>query len=162
MYKTTPQESSKVITKLFDNLHEFQEFYLIKDNYAYKIFIGKNQGDIIIKCQNYGIQFTFNDLSILTKTIFNNIDESFNYIVKLFQKNKVKIKNIDINKTIKLLFKLYILNEEKDIEIILIYDKGNKDLIINEINNNYRQIKSDINFLKEEIIKFKIISKLFK
>ena len=151
MNNITPQGNSKTRIKLFDNLYEFQEFYLIKDNNAFKIFIGKRKDDIIIKCENYEIQFTFNELSILTKTVFNNIDESYNYIIKLFQKNKVSIKDIDINKTFKLILKVYIQNEEKNIEIILLYEKGNKDLIINEINNNYSELKNEIKSLKDEL-----------
>ena len=46
--EATPQQNSKAIIKLFDNLYEFQEFYLIKDNNAFKLFIGKREDGIII------------------------------------------------------------------------------------------------------------------
>ena len=49
MNNITPQGNSKTRIKLFDNLYEFQEFYLIKDNNAFKIFIGKRKDDIIMK-----------------------------------------------------------------------------------------------------------------
>ena len=52
-----------------------------------------------------------------------------------------------INKSVKLFFKIYIYNKEKDIELILLYNKEKK--FIN--NNNYYQLKEDINNLKEEI-----------
>ena len=33
----------------------------------------------------------------------------------------------------------------------LLYNKSNKDLIINELNNNYNNLKKDINYLNNEI-----------
>ena len=45
---------------------------------------------------------------------------------------------------------MYIYNKLKDIEKILLYNKTNKNLFINEINNNYHNYinwKKDINYL---------------
>ena len=60
------------------------------------------------------------------------------------------------NKTITLLLNIYNYNKPKEIEIILLYNKTNKDLIINELNNSYNNLKKDINYLKNEINQLKI------
>ena len=136
---------------IFENLIEYEEYYLIKENNAYKFIIGKEENELIIKCKNYEIKLNNNDLRILTKALLNSIDDSYKFIINIFEDNKVKIKDIIINKTIKLLLKIYIYNKEKEIEMILIYNKENKDLIINELNNKNNNLKKEINILKNEV-----------
>ena len=46
--------------------------------------------------------------------------------------------------------------------MLLLYNKSNKDLIINELNNNYNKLKEDINYLKNEINIMKNKINLFK
>ena len=150
----TPKDNS-IKEKLFDNLCEFEEYYLIKDNCAYKFFIGKLINDVIIRCENYEIKLNANELSILSRFIFDNINEVYDYINNIFKNNKVKLNNICINKTITLIIKIYVHNEEKDIELILTQTNENKDLIINEINKNYKELKNEINYLKNEILSLK-------
>ena len=100
-----------------------------------------------IKYKNYEIKLNNNNLSKITNGILNNIDEAYELIINAFEKNKIMIKDMVINKSVKLFFKIYIYNKEKDIELILLYNKEKK--FIN--NNNYYQLKEDINKLKEEI-----------
>ena len=104
---------------------EHEEYYLMKENNIYKFIIGKEENELIIKCKNYEIKLNNNDLSILSKSILNSVDDSYEFIINIFEENKVKIKNITINKTIQLLLKIYIYNKEKDIEMILVYNKEN-------------------------------------
>ena len=134
-----PSENNEII--------EYKDFYLIKENIIFKIIVGIIGNKILIKSNNYFITFGLNDFKLLTKLLFNTINEAYEFIINLFEENKVIINNININKTIKLL--LYINNIEKNIEIILIYNKKNKNNIINELNNN--KLKNDINILKDEI-----------
>ena len=145
---------------------EHEEYYLMKENNIYKFIIGKEERRIIIQCKNYEIELNNNDLSILTKSIFNTLDDSYELLINIFEENKVKIKQILKNKSINLLLKILINNKEKDVEIILSYNKENKDLIINELNNKYynfqkeiNNLKEQINFLKEEIKILKISKK---
>ena len=70
------------------------------------------------------------------------------------KKNKVKIKDIEFGKKITLLLKIYIDNIEKDIEIILLYNKENL-LNNNRINNEIKNLKIEIINLKNEIIMLK-------
>ena len=93
---------------LNEDILKYDEFYLIKENNAYKIIIEKLKNEILIKCKNYEIKLNNNDLSILSKSIINTIDEAYQFIINIFEYNKVIIKEIIINKSIKLLLKIYI------------------------------------------------------
>ena len=137
-------------------LIESQEYFLIYENIIYKIVIGKNTNEIFIKNKNYIFTFNENDLSILTNTRFNSIDEAYDFINILFEENRVIIKSIAINKEIKLLIKTEL--ERDIIKLTLKYDKDNSK--INENNNDYiinelTQLKNQINDLKDENIKLK-------
>ena len=116
---------------------KYDEFYLIKENNAYKIKIGELKNQILIKCKNYEIKLNNNDLSILSKSIINTIDDAYQFMINIFEYNKVIIKEIKINESIKLLLKIYIYNIEKDIELLLTYK--------NNIINNYLKENNEIN-----------------
>ena len=58
------------------SLDEYEEYYLIKGNNAHKIIIKKLENEIQIKCKDYYIQLNNNDLSILTNSLLNSIDEA--------------------------------------------------------------------------------------
>jgi len=139
----------------FGDLIEYEEYYLIKGNSAYKFIIGKKETEIIIKCKNYELILNNNDLSTLTKTNLNTIDDSYLFIINIFEENNAIIKNIISGKNISLILKIYILNKQKDIEMILTHNKRNKDLLINELNNNWNEMKKDINNLNNEIFVLK-------
>ena len=136
-----------------DNLIEYEEYYLIKENIILKIFIIKLENKIIIQYKNYSIQFHIRELSKLIQLNINSINEAYEYIINLFDNFKIYIKEIINNKTIK----LAILNEEK--EFNLIYNKGNKYTIIDELSNYYNKLIVDINNLKKEIDEMKINNK---
>ena len=140
---------------IFEKIFDYDEYYLIKEKVGYKFIIGKRFNNIIFKCKNYEVTLNNNDLSTLTKSILKTIDEAFLFIINIFEENKVIIKDIVINKSITLLLNIYIYNKPNNIEIVLLYNKSNKDLIINELNNNYNNLKKDINYLKNEINKLK-------
>ena len=158
IYKSNLNENKK-----FENIINYEEYYLIKEKAGYKFIIGKRHNDIIIKCKNYELTFNNKDLSILIKSYLKTIDEAFLFIINIFEENKVIIKNIVMNKTITLILNIYINNKPKDIQIILIYNKpNNNNLIINECNNNYNKLEiyikylnNEINILKKEINKLK-------
>ena len=137
--------------KINENISEYEEYYLLKKNSIYKISIEKLKDEIIIKCKNYEIKLNNSNLSQITKSILKTIDEAYELIINAFEKNKIIIKDIIMNKTIKLFFKIYIFNQEKDIELVLLYNKENKFIIANKFNSNYTKLKDEINNLKEEI-----------
>ena len=139
-----------------DNLLEYFEYYLIKDNNVYKIEIGNNLNNIIIKSENYKTQLDSQCLSLLLGIKFNSISELYLFINNIFENNQAFIKEIKYNITMKLLLSFKIKNQEKKKEIILYYnqeDKEKKDNqeIIQEIINNYNKQNKYISILKEEI-----------
>ena len=160
---------------LTENIIDYEEYYLIKENNAYKFIIYKTKSDIIIKCNNYEIELNNNNFSMINniKLILNSINDIYDFIINLFKENKVIIKNIINNKIIILLLKIYNDYKEKNIEILLVYNKeyksNYKDIIINELNNNFTnlkyeifKLKNEINILKNELIKLKNSNNKFK
>ena len=147
----TPNKTELNENNIFENIFDYEEYYLIKEKAGYKFIIGKRSNVIIIKCKNYELTLNNNDLSILSKAILDTIDDAYSFIIDIFEENKANIKNIVINKSITLLLSIYIYNKPKDIEMILLYNKANKDIIINELNNNYNNLKKNITYLNNEI-----------
>ena len=148
MGNTTLSINSKKEIKSLYNLIEYEEYFLIKENNVFKFIIEKEYNNIIIKCQNYEKRININDLSILNKSLFKNIDDAYEYINNLFENNKVNIKDIHINKSIKLTI---FIDNKKNTEIVLVYNKKNKNNIINELKNKYKDINNEINYLKNEL-----------
>ena len=134
--------------KNFENLFKYEVYYLIKENNVYKIKITKKENEIIINCKNYKFILNNNNLSIITKSISNNVEQIYEFIINIFEQNKVIIKDIKIHRSIKLTLKTYTQKKEQDVEILLLYD-------INDINNNYYKLKNNIINLKDEINQLK-------
>jgi len=107
------------------NLSNNQEYYLIKDNIIYIFLISRNDKEIFIQCKNYLISFNYKVLSLLTNKSFNSINKAYEFIYNNFEENKIIIKNIIINKEITLL-----INNEREIEISLKYNKYKKIILI--------------------------------
>ena len=131
--------------QIIDDIIDYQEYFLLKDNIINKIIIGKNKNEIFIKCKNYIISFNQIDLSTLFKIKINSLDDAFKFIINIFDDNKVVISKIIHNVQIQLIIEI---NNKKNIELILIFNKFNKDNydpIINEIN----KLKYEINILKK-------------
>ena len=131
-----------------ENILDCQEYYLIKDKRIYKIIIGQNNIYIFIKCNKYMILFNKEELSFLTKIKFENIDKAYEFLINIFEENKVYINNIIMNKSIQLIF-----IHNKEMEIILNYDKTNFNLFINELNvlkiNNNNNKELTLSHIKE-------------
>ena len=139
-----------------DEYDNYEEYYLLKENNAYKLIIEINENELIIRHKKYTISMNHDDLSLLTKIMFNTIYDAYEYIINLFEKNKVAIKEIKRKNNIILLLNIYINNIEEEIEISLSYKsqcnipkKGDENLI--EITN----LKKEIDLLKNEINEIK-------
>ena len=87
----------------------------------------------------------------MTKSIIDTIDESYEFIINIFEEQKAFIKNIELNKSITLILKVYIHNKETDIEIKLLYDQNKKDSNVKKLNNDVNRLKNEIQNLKDEI-----------
>ena len=146
-----------------DNFEEYEEFYFLKENKIYEILIRKIGNKIIIQHKHYLIQINKDYLSKIIKTEFNSINDCYKYIIDIFENNRVYIKEIIVNKEIKLLLKINDLNEEK--EMILVYNKQNnlisyqKDIYY-KLNQEIYSLKEEIKILKEEITKLKQIKNI--
>ncbi len=109
--------SSNLISKdkndELNNFNEYDEYYLIKENNIYKFIIETKENELFIKHKHYSINMNKEELSVLTKYMFNTINDAYEYIINIFDDKKVVIKDIINNKTISILLKIYILNKEK-------------------------------------------------
>ena len=125
---------------------DYQKYYLIKGNIVYKIIIGKTNDSLFIKYKKYIIQFNQKEFTALTAMELNSIDDSYNFIINIFDENKAKIQNITIKKNVKLIIEI----NGNDIEIELLYNFQN-----NLIPDKIETIKKELNELKEENKKLK-------
>ena len=94
---------------------------------------------------------SFDNLILKNKQFksYDSIDEAFNQIIKLFQKEKIIIKNYT-EKEIILEIKLSNLaGDEETFEIILEEKKINKDIIIKELIEKVIFLENEIKYLKE-------------
>ena len=136
-----------------------EEYYLTKDNTIYKVIVGKLNNTIIINCKRYETTFKNNELSILTKQELNSIDEEYEFIINLFEDNKVSIKEIKKDDYISLKLKINNFNEEKEIELSLKYYNFYENLFITKFNNSainnlfikIKNMDKEINSLKNEL-----------
>ena len=120
-----------------------QKEYISKYNSdSIKIMIGKTKDNIIIRSTYYELKLNKDDLSLLTKTIYKSIDESYEFIKNIFNQNKFKIKE-KTSKRIKLIIRIYdmIKAKEKDIELILLENFENQNILIKDLFNKYINIK---------------------
>ena len=148
----TPQRGFSKEETPDDNLSGYHKYYLLKNNSAYKFKIIKLKNEILVECNSYKIKLNDDDLSTLTKKQLRSVDEAYIFIINLFEQNKANLKDILRNE--KIILELNIGNK---IEIVLLYNRENKDT---KNSNNYNELKNDINFLKEEINKIKLQIKM--
>ena len=73
----------------------YQEYFLIKDFLVYKITIRNIDNEIIIRSKNFQIILNLEDLLSLLKIKFEKINKAYEYIINLFEENKVTIKDME-------------------------------------------------------------------
>jgi regulator of replication initiation timing len=140
------------------SINNYQDFYLMQNGIIYKILIEQNKNEIKIKSNNNYIKIAkLNELSTLFKNDFHSLNNAFDYIIKIFEENKVSIKNIIIKKQIILTFKI---NNKQEIDIILIFNKQSKSKgfildELNKLNNEIQYLKNENNNLRRELNKLK-------
>ena len=138
-----------ILGKENNNLYDYEEYFIIKENNVYKIILEKRNNDLAIKCKNYIMKLNNNNLKI-NEYSFSSIDKAYNFFINLFDENKVFIENIIINKLIKLVIQIDDIQKNK-IELDLLYDK-------HQVTNNFKylvnkniELEKNINILKEEL-----------
>ena len=145
------------------NFLKIEEFFIFQDGTIYKIVISELEDEISIKYKKYEEVLNIEEINSIFKIGFNSIDNCYKYISKFFENNKVLIKSIDLNKSIKLSFYLNDINSN-DIEIELKYDENLNSSIYEELINKYnklqkniKEVKQELNYLKKEQKNIKII-----
>ena len=146
---------------------ESKEYSLSKDNIKYNIKVIKTKLKLIMSCIHYEFKSNIEELITISKlfNICKSIEEAYEFIINLFNNDKVFINEIIPNKTLKLFFVIYnnIKSTEEKIEIVLYYNKYNKHIIINEMYNKYNLLQTEFNKLQEENKSIKEqISKILK
>ena len=131
----------------YKNAIKYNEYFLINENNIFRTIIRTINNEILIKCRNYEIIFNFNTLLNLINLKFQTIEESYEFLINIFEENKVTIKDITIYQSLKLLLNIDI---NKDKEINLIYKKENKHSIINDLYDKYNKIKIQLDHLIDE------------
>ena len=127
-----------------ENKKEFiyQEFFIFKDNNVYKIFILKNKTKISISSGNYHTEYYLEEFSSLFINKFLSLDDAFNFLIDLFEDNKVTINN-------KIKYKEIIIKcsliDGKNIEMKLNYEENYQNKFI---MNNIRYLQDEIKTLK--------------
>ena len=138
-----------------EQLLEFNEYKLKKEDSYVDILIGKKSNKIVIKSLLYKIYLNIKDLTLLTKIAFDSINECYSFIKNSFDKNKVIIKNT-LNNNLILEIETYepIERKEKTIEIILLPELQNEENDISskllELEEEIKNIKRDNENIKEE------------
>ena len=121
---------------LLKNLLDYQEFIL--NDIEAKIIVGKKKDSIIIKTDKFAIEVNIKELSTLFDKVFKNINDSYSYIINLFELNKIS----SLSTVNKEQLALIINDKEKNFQIIL------KKIDVNKDSNNIDAIKeNDIKLL---------------
>jgi hypothetical protein len=133
-----------------DNL----SFTLDMKNIPYKINLSRTKNNIFFTYQNYELKLNLNEFKY-TNILFNvcrNIDDIFKLLVTVFNRKKVKIKEIKENQmiTLELTLKNYIDDEEQTMNLILLYKNQNKDFLINDIYNKYNLLQNEMDKMKND------------
>ena len=133
---------------------EYKAIYLSQ---IYNIIIEKTNYNINIRSTYYQLKLNKEQMSSLTNTIFNSIDETFDFIINIFNQNKYYIKGIASNSLI-LIIQIYdIINgNQKEIELYLNENFEDKNYLIKELFNKYIRIEKDIIDIKNENNNLKI------
>ena len=141
-YKYIVSKSVNTTGKLLN----YDEFYLSdKNNIIYKIILFQKENEIIIKSKKYLLSFNYIDIQSQINHQFNNNQEIYNYILNLFNDNKIFIKDILIAKEMQLAY-----NDKEKIIFVLKYNKENKDINYMELINKNLSLENEISTLKKE------------
>ena len=139
-------------------LINYEEFYLLDDNkIIYKIILAQKESGIIIKSNKYYISFNLTDILSTIPINFNTIFDLYNFFLDLFKQSKVSIKNILIEKEMELEANIKLNEENKNIFILLKYNKENPDFNYMELYNNNLTLNLEIAKLKKELNQMKQI-----
>ena len=139
-YFKTPKEND-----LEEEILSKKEYKGIYYSDYINILIGKTKKNIILRSDYYELKLNIENLSILTKTLFKTIDESFEFIINIFNQKKfsIKVKNSNLI-IINMIIYDMIKGKDKKIELCLKENFDNKNYLIKELYNKYNKLEKEI------------------
>ena len=142
LYKYTISKSIETSGTLLN----YDEFYLPdKNNIIYKIILIQKEQGIIIKSKKYSLSFNHKEIKPQMNQAFNTNQELYNFILDLFENNKIFIKDILIAKEMQLEY-----NDIEKIIFVLKYNKENNDINYMELINKNISLQKDLITLKNQ------------
>ena len=137
------KEDDNKIKEIINEIN-YREFFIIKDNNIYKIILEKNTNKITISSGDYYKYYNLKELSSLLKNNFLSLNDAYNYLVDLFEDNKVRINGKIKYKEILINFSP---NNIKNNEIKLEYEKNHQNSLIAD---KILKLENEINILKNK------------
>mgnify|MGYP002626681632 FL=1 len=133
---------------------DYKEYNLYMDNDKYLLILKRTENEILIFIDNYSTKLNLNEIQkLINNNQINSIDKIFSFFQTLLENNRVYIKQIEVDKTIKLIFKSNTeknTGKEKHIELILIHKNINKDYIINYFNQTNFHLQQELSDLSQQ------------
>jgi hypothetical protein len=124
---------------------EIKEYDIVKDNKIYKMKIVVKDGkEILIICEQYLINLKLNELMQLTKVIFKDIIQAYNYLLVICENKKIQIKYIKKKKIMRLSLEKH---ENDSIVITLKYNNSFEYNLNNKKSNKKNSF--DMKYLYE-------------
>ena len=146
--------SQSIDDDYFKKLIDTKEFIITKDNIKYNVKVSKTKDKIFIRCNNYETKLNLDDFTKITPlfNICKTINDVYELILNLFNRNKVMVTYLAKNNIMRLIFLMYnnIHGIEENIEINLISNSNNKDSIINEMYIKYKALQQDVIKIKSD------------
>lgn len=131
---------------------ESKEYTITNNDNVYKISINKTDKGVLIRSLNYESRLTIQDLTKMTKISLENLDEAYDFIIDVFDNDRAIIKEIELFKVFKIRIIIFGFNgKEKYIDIELLYNKKNKDIIINDLSLKCNSLEEEVTSLKTQI-----------
>lgn len=126
------------------------QYKAIFNSIFYNIIIEKTNNNIIIRNNYYELKLNIQALSLLTSTIFNSIDQAYEFIINIFNQNKFYIKELLSNKIILTIGIFDIIGNQKEIDLELKENFEDKNYLIKELFNNYVKLENNINYVNND------------
>lgn len=142
MHQETPNEDF-----IIDNYIESKEYQINYNGSPYNILIGKTKDQLIFSSSYFYTNINQTEFNILFKKKFKSINESYDYIINIFDKKK----NVEIkyNEKHEILLELIQLNGKK-IQLSTRYSQNNMQYIINYLWCKNIKLENDLNHIQEE------------
>lgn len=130
-----------------------KEYHLQKDDQYLTFLLRKTKDNIFINSDYYEISLNKNDITNLTRIIFENIDEVLIFLQNLFNQNCVQIKNITSDA---IALELIINNSQNQrVNLCLTENLDNHYYLFKDLYQKQKNLQKELMFLKEDNCKLR-------